>query len=52
MTDFEQEGIMGEGTFSTVFKSRNRLDGCLYAVKKLKRKITNRSSRIDILKEV
>lgn len=52
MTDFEQEGIVGEGSFSTVFKSRNRLDGCLYAIKKLKRKMTTTNSKMTTMKEV
>lgn len=52
MTDFEQEGIMGEGSFSTVFKSRSRLDGCVYAIKKLKRKMTSTNAKMVALKEV
>ena len=44
MTDFEQEGIVGTGNFSSVFKARSRLDGCLYAVKRLKAKITDTTS--------
>lgn len=52
MSDFDQEGILGEGTFSSVFKARRRLDGCLYAVKKLKAKIVTERGGEEALKEV
>ena len=52
MLDFEHEGILGKGTFSTVFKARKRLDGCIYAIKKIDKKITNSNAKINSLKEV
>lgn len=36
ITDFEVEYMLGEGAFSTVFCVRNRYDGMLYALKRLK----------------
>ena len=46
------KGILGEGTFSTVFKARRRLDGCLYAVKRLKTQIQSERGGEEALKEV
>mmetsp|Transcript_14836 Transcript_14836/g.28711 ORF Transcript_14836/g.28711 Transcript_14836/m.28711 type:complete len:769 (+) Transcript_14836:582-2888(+) len=50
--EFEEEGILGTGTFGTVFKCRNRLDGCLYAVKVTKQRFKGRADRERVLKEV
>ena len=50
MMDFDQEGVVGVGNFSNVYKARNRLDGCLYAVKRIKAKVTDFMS--NGLKEV
>ena len=36
VTDFDVEDMIGEGTFSNVYAARNRVDGMLYALKKLK----------------
>lgn len=52
MVDFEQEGILGEGTFATVFKARRRLDGCLYAVKKVTRCLSTANAKRVALQEV
>ena len=52
MSDFEQEGILGEGTFSTVYKARRRLDGCLYAVKRLKTRSNSENPNNNLLKEI
>jgi serine/threonine protein kinase len=38
--DFEQIDVLGEGQFSVVCYARKRLDGQMYAIKKLKTKIT------------
>ncbi|GBG24357.1 Wee1-like protein kinase [Hondaea fermentalgiana] len=50
--EFEEVGILGTGTFGTVFKCRNRLDGCLYAVKVTKQRFKGRADRERVLKEV
>lgn len=34
--DFEEISLIGEGGFGKVFKARNRLDGTIYAIKKIK----------------
>ena len=39
LTDFEEQGTLGEGAFATVLKARRRLDGQLYAIKKSKAEI-------------
>ena len=52
MTHFHQEAILGAGNFSEVYKARKRLDGCLYAIKKLKERISSDASGNSALKEV
>ena len=32
--EFEQKGLLGRGSFGSVYLCKNRLDGCLYAIKK------------------
>ncbi len=39
ITDFEEVSLLGEGSFSSVFCVRHRLDGNLYAIKKVKERI-------------
>lgn len=34
-SDFQQEACLGRGGFGVVFKAMNRLDDCLYAVKRI-----------------
>jgi hypothetical protein len=51
-TDFEEVALLGEGTFSTVFAVRHRLDGLLYAVKKIKEKINSENHQNLLLKEI
>jgi hypothetical protein len=41
LSDFEVFETLGEGSFSEVLKARRRLDGMYYAIKKLKKRITN-----------
>ena len=50
--DFEEEGIIGEGKYSVVYKARKRLDGTLYAIKKLKKIIQSESEGTELLREV
>ena len=50
--DFEEEGIIGEGQFSVVYRARKRLDGTLYAVKKLKTRIHSETEGVLLLREV
>jgi hypothetical protein len=52
LSDFEEEGVLGEGSFSVVYAARKRLDGALYAVKKLKIRICSESEGIAMTKEV
>lgn len=52
MIDFEEEGIIGEGQFSVVYRARKRLDGTLYAVKKLKSRIHSETEGVVLLREV
>ena len=54
VTDFEVEYMLGEGTSSTVFCVRNRYDGMLYALKRLKTQFdeTDESKQNLAMKEV
>ena len=52
LSDFEEEGVLGEGSFSVVYAARRRHDGVLYAVKKLKIRISSESEGISMTKEV
>ena len=49
--DFEQLELLGEGTHSVVYRSRRRLDGRTYAVKKLKRKISGEKEGTLVVRE-
>jgi len=51
LTDFEIIRLLGEGVSSTVHSARKRLDGQLYAIKKIKRKINSDNEGKHILKE-
>eukprot|EP00871_Galdieria_phlegrea_P002199 jgi/Galph1/2980/GphlegSOOS_G1621.1 len=50
--DFEEIEEIGSGTFGKVFKCRKRLDGWLYAVKSVHRKIRSHVEKQNVLKEV
>lgn len=50
--DFDEEGIIGEGNFSIVYKARRRLDGILYAVKKIKNQAMGEGEVRVVAKEV
>lgn len=52
ISDFEEEATMGGGSYSTVYAARKRLDGTLYALKKLKERICSESEGIAMTKEV
>eukprot|EP01033_Poteriospumella_lacustris_P001971 gene1971-1431_t len=49
--DFQEIAILGEGTFSSVCCARHRLDGALYAIKKIKEKIVTDSQAKLMLRE-
>ena len=50
-SDFEQEAELGTGSSATVWAARKRLDGCLYAVKRLKLKIMGENGGLQHAKE-
>jgi serine/threonine protein kinase len=50
--EFEEQAVLGRGTFGVVYKCRNRLDGCLYAVKVTNQQFKGRVDRERVLKEV
>eukprot|EP00602_Paraphysomonas_sp_CaronLab_P003144 CAMPEP_0185038942 /NCGR_PEP_ID=MMETSP1103-20130426/35221_1 /TAXON_ID=36769 /ORGANISM="Paraphysomonas bandaiensis, Strain Caron Lab Isolate" /LENGTH=556 /DNA_ID=CAMNT_0027577619 /DNA_START=26 /DNA_END=1696 /DNA_ORIENTATION=+ len=52
LTDFEDEGVLGEGTFSVVYRARKRTDGVEYAVKRLTTRIHHDSEGAHMLREV
>ena len=52
LSDFEEICLLGEGTFSSVFCVRHRLDGTLYAVKRLKDKIIHENQGRLLMREV
>jgi hypothetical protein len=52
ITEFEELQVLGEGTFSTVMCMRHRLDGTLYAVKRVKEGIATQSFGQQLLREV
>eukprot|EP01088_Endostelium_zonatum_P018317 TRINITY_DN5834_c0_g2_i1.p1 TRINITY_DN5834_c0_g2~~TRINITY_DN5834_c0_g2_i1.p1 ORF type:complete len:549 (+),score=133.90 TRINITY_DN5834_c0_g2_i1:272-1918(+) len=51
-SDFSYEGLIGSGSYSDVYKSRHRLDGCLYAIKKTKSAFKSTHQLTYFLKEV
>lgn len=51
LVDFEIIKLLGEGVSSTVHSARKRLDGQLYALKKIKRKINSENEGKHVLKE-
>jgi hypothetical protein len=52
LTEFEEVKMLGEGTFSTVMCVRHRLDGCLYAVKRVRESIVTERQGNLLLREV
>ena len=50
--EFETLGTLGAGSFGTVFKVKKRLDGCLYAVKRINQTFFSGAARERVLKEV
>ncbi|PVU94447.1 hypothetical protein BB561_002544 [Smittium simulii] len=51
-TDFEEISFLGKGGFGSVVKARNRIDGRLYAIKKVSLDSRNTDSNKKILREV
>jgi len=50
--DFEVVGTLGNGSFGCVYKVRNRMDRCMYAIKAAKREARGISDRDRMLQEV
>jgi len=50
--DFESQGVLGEGVQSLVYCARKRVDGCLYAIKKLRRQILTEKEGLLLTREV
>ncbi|KAH9256494.1 hypothetical protein BASA81_005409 [Batrachochytrium salamandrivorans] len=51
-SEFETLGLLGSGSFGKVYRVKNKLDGCLYAVKMVKQKVQGKTGRERVLKEV
>jgi hypothetical protein len=52
ITEFEELTLLGEGTFSNVYCVRHRIDGTLYAIKKIKEKIMSENHYNLLLREI
>jgi hypothetical protein len=52
MCDFEEIQVLGKGGFGQVVKARNRLDGYLYAVKRIKLETNDDALNRKMLREV
>eukprot|EP00598_Pedospumella_elongata_P005842 CAMPEP_0184983310 /NCGR_PEP_ID=MMETSP1098-20130426/12565_1 /TAXON_ID=89044 /ORGANISM="Spumella elongata, Strain CCAP 955/1" /LENGTH=819 /DNA_ID=CAMNT_0027507119 /DNA_START=63 /DNA_END=2522 /DNA_ORIENTATION=+ len=52
VTEFEEVRLLGEGTFSTVICARHRLDGTLYAIKRIRESIISERQGHTLLREV
>ncbi|KAH9502396.1 hypothetical protein Btru_075575 [Bulinus truncatus] len=50
--EFQELCLLGKGGFGSVYKAKNYLDGCEYAVKKIKFKHTNTDTLLKLLREV
>lgn len=50
--DFEYHDLAGRGAFSEVHRATNRMDGCVYAIKKNLTALKNDEARLDALQEV
>lgn len=51
ISDFEHIKGIGVGTFSSIFLARRRLDGIVYAVKRISKKINSEKEGILVVKE-
>jgi len=51
VSDFQELKKLGEGSFGIVCRVRNRLDGCIYAVKKTKMPFRSKREREELLRE-
>jgi translation initiation factor 2-alpha kinase 4 len=49
-TDWDEQGRLGKGGYGVVVKARNKVDGRIYAIKKIKQK--SASALTDVLSEV
>lgn len=50
--DFKEDGKVGKGSFSTVYRCTHRLDGCAYAIKQSLRRLDTSVSVSQALQEV
>lgn len=52
LNDFEQLSVLGTGQFSVVYLCIRRLDGCKYAIKKIKKQIQTKAEQKIVLHDV
>lgn len=52
ITDYEEVSLLGEGAYSTVIAARHRIDGCLYAIKRIKMRIQSENHFKSLAREV
>jgi NIMA (never in mitosis gene a)-related kinase len=52
MNNFEELRVVGDGSFSVVYQARRKLDGLLYAIKKVKLSCLTQQEKHNCLSEM
>lgn len=52
MNGFDELKVIGDGSFSVVYRGKRRADGELYAIKKVKLSCLSASEKLNCLNEV